>query len=64
MKCDEDCLKYEEYGITGKFIYTQDSSICRAAIHSEALLEHTGEFRMTIVKCPDEFDSIEIVKNI
>jgi len=42
--CNRICLSDKTKVIGGNLIYTKDSSICRAAIHSDLIKPNTGGF--------------------
>src|SRR5689334_5704213 len=54
VTCPSDCTQGV---IWGSGIYTDDSSVCTAAIHAGALSEEGGEVEVTIMEGQDQYDS-------
>lgn len=42
IKCPRSCLKNPLGNVIGTMIYTDDSSVCKAAIHSGFLINEKG----------------------
>jgi hypothetical protein len=58
VKCPRNCIKNPLGNVIGTMIYTDDSSICKSAIHSGFLLnDKGGEVLMIIANGEDFYQS-------
>lgn len=55
VSCSKSCID-EDLALEGSKIYTPDSSICKAAIHSGAIPKEGGEAVVTILHGSDSYD--------
>lgn len=58
LNCPKNCAKHPEGNVFGSLIYSDDSSVCKAAIHAGFIKnEEGGEFLMEIANGLDKYES-------